>query len=171
MTKSPNWQEIIDLSNQIHRRTLNQTHTIDLTNLFDFLTKGVAVGDDFSKYEAMRDNGLSDIEIYRQGGEDGLNVIDQIRMLRKVFSLSLEEAKRVIDKTKPVRERFNPVEATHILNESKEAHENYPKETLGTLDDLLRHYLPDLCNQLEMALIRIAELEEALYGTEDAEGR
>jgi hypothetical protein len=51
--------------------------------------------DDFSKYESMRDKGTGPEEVYRTAKRDGFDPIALLRLLRKVFSLSLPQAKEV----------------------------------------------------------------------------
>jgi hypothetical protein len=51
--------------------------------------------DDFSKYESMRDKGTGPEEVYRTAKVDGFDPITLLRLLRKVFSLSLPRAKEV----------------------------------------------------------------------------
>lgn len=50
---------------------------------------------EFSKYDKMREDGLSPQEVYLTAKSDGLNPIALIAMLRSVFQLSLIEAKEV----------------------------------------------------------------------------
>jgi len=52
--------------------------------------------DDFSKYEAMRTAGLSAERVYQEAVRDGIDPITRIRLIRKVFTLSLGQAKDVI---------------------------------------------------------------------------
>ncbi len=51
--------------------------------------------DDFSKYLRMKDQGFPPREVYVAGEHDGLDWITLIRMIRKVFALSLKEAKEI----------------------------------------------------------------------------
>jgi hypothetical protein len=51
--------------------------------------------DDFTKYEAMRDRGADRQEVYLAGKASGLDSITLTRLLRKVYGLSLAEAKDV----------------------------------------------------------------------------
>jgi hypothetical protein len=51
--------------------------------------------DNFQKYEKMRDQGASAKQVYLTAKKDGLDPIALIRLLRKVFCLSLPEAKEV----------------------------------------------------------------------------
>jgi hypothetical protein len=53
------------------------------------------VMDNFSKYESMRDKGASPKEVYRAAKADSLDPITVLRLLRRVFSLSLSQAKEV----------------------------------------------------------------------------
>jgi len=48
---------------------------------------------DLSKYQSLRNHGYDAVATYRALRKDGLGQIDGILMLRKVFSLSLTEAK------------------------------------------------------------------------------
>ena len=52
--------------------------------------------DDFSKYEKMRDSGSSPRQVHEAGKTDGLDPITLIRLIRKVFDLSLADVKRAI---------------------------------------------------------------------------
>jgi ribosomal protein L7/L12 len=52
--------------------------------------------DEFTKYRLMKDSGASAPVIYNTAKDDGADEIMAIRMLRSVFSLSLVEAKEVI---------------------------------------------------------------------------
>jgi hypothetical protein len=49
--------------------------------------------DDFSKYEQIKSQGASPRDVYRIAHADGVDSITMIRMLRKIFGLSLREAK------------------------------------------------------------------------------
>ena len=49
--------------------------------------------DDFNKYEELRERGLGPHEVYQVARTDGFDLITSIRLLRKVFGLSLAEAK------------------------------------------------------------------------------
>jgi hypothetical protein len=51
--------------------------------------------DDFDKYIRMRDQGTRPEQVYQTAKADGLDEITLIRLVRKVFNLSLGEAKRV----------------------------------------------------------------------------
>jgi hypothetical protein len=51
--------------------------------------------DDFRKYEQMRDEGSSPRDVYLTAKADGLDEITSLRLLRKVFALSLTGAKEV----------------------------------------------------------------------------
>lgn len=51
--------------------------------------------DDFSKYQALKDDGKSVSEVCTIAKTSGLDQITVIRMLRQVFGLSLAEAKAV----------------------------------------------------------------------------
>ena len=52
--------------------------------------------DDFSKYEKMRDSGSNPGQVHEAGKTDGLDSITLIRLVRKVFDLSLADTKRAI---------------------------------------------------------------------------
>ena len=52
--------------------------------------------DDFGKYENMRDKGARPTDVYRMAAADGFDPITVLRLLRKVFSLSLLQAKEVM---------------------------------------------------------------------------
>ena len=52
--------------------------------------------DDFSKYERLRDSGADPRQVHEAGKADGLDSITLIRLVRKVFNLSLAEAKKAI---------------------------------------------------------------------------
>ena len=47
---------------------------------------------EYSKYEKMRDAGASPKEVYLAAKNDITDPIEQIRILRRVFGLSLEQA-------------------------------------------------------------------------------
>lgn len=49
--------------------------------------------DNFGKYEQMRDSGAAPQDVYRTAKADGLDPITVLRLLRRVFSLSLAQAK------------------------------------------------------------------------------
>jgi hypothetical protein len=49
--------------------------------------------DDFTKYNAMKESGASPAEVYRVAKADGLDEITLLRLLRKVFGMSLAQAK------------------------------------------------------------------------------
>jgi len=51
--------------------------------------------DNFAKYEEMRDNGASPADVYASAESAGLDNISCIRLIRKVFGLSLAQAKEV----------------------------------------------------------------------------
>ncbi|MCI0455507.1 MAG: hypothetical protein L0Z62_00840 [Gemmataceae bacterium] len=51
--------------------------------------------DDFSQYAQMRDSGVSPRDVYLAAGADGLDDLTRLRLLRRVFGLSLKEAKQV----------------------------------------------------------------------------
>ena len=51
--------------------------------------------DDFSEYERMKENGISPQAAYLFSNAAGLESFAQIRMLRRVFRLSLDQAKEV----------------------------------------------------------------------------
>ncbi len=52
--------------------------------------------DDFKKYADLKEAGATPGQVYRAGKEDHLDEITLIRLLRKVFDLSLADAKRAI---------------------------------------------------------------------------
>lgn len=54
------------------------------------------MGDDFSKYAAMRDAGSLPEEVYREALRDGVEPITRIRLLRAVYVLSPRDAKEVV---------------------------------------------------------------------------
>lgn len=54
------------------------------------------MADDFTKYEAMRNSGVSAEKVYQASVEDGVDSITRIRLIRAVYSLSPSEAKEVI---------------------------------------------------------------------------
>ncbi len=51
--------------------------------------------DDFEQYEQLRDTGESSLAVYLRAKDNGVDKLTLIRMLRSVFELSLEEAKKV----------------------------------------------------------------------------
>ena len=51
--------------------------------------------DDFSKYAQLRDSGAPPRDVYLAAGADGVDDLTRLRMLRRVFGLSLKEAKQV----------------------------------------------------------------------------
>jgi hypothetical protein len=53
------------------------------------------MADDFSRYLAMRGAGAGPEVVYRSARTDGLDRITIIRLLRRVFNMSLAEAKEV----------------------------------------------------------------------------
>ena len=52
---------------------------------------------DLSKYQVLRTEGADSAAVYRALRADGHGQVEGIRMLREVFSLSLVNAKSVID--------------------------------------------------------------------------
>jgi hypothetical protein len=50
--------------------------------------------DDFSKYESLRDKGYQAREVYQAAQADGLDLIVSVRLLRKLFGLTLVDAKK-----------------------------------------------------------------------------
>ncbi len=52
--------------------------------------------DNFSRYETLRQEGGTPQSIYRLGAAEGLDSITLIRMIRKVFGLSLAETKKAV---------------------------------------------------------------------------
>ena len=53
-------------------------------------------GDDVAAYESLRDAGSSPAEVYRAAQRDGFDRIQQARMLRYVFDLSLAQVKEIM---------------------------------------------------------------------------
>jgi hypothetical protein len=51
--------------------------------------------DDFGKYERLREAGVSPKDVYLTAKADGFDAIRLLRLLRKVFALSLSQAKEV----------------------------------------------------------------------------
>ncbi|MES2789720.1 MAG: hypothetical protein V4719_08870 [Planctomycetota bacterium] len=51
--------------------------------------------DDFTKYFHMKDNGSTAEQVYLEATRDEIDLISRIRLIRKVFSLSLGDAKDV----------------------------------------------------------------------------
>jgi len=51
---------------------------------------------EYSKYRELRTDGHGAADAFRQATEDGLDVLQAIRMLRSVYNLSLEDAKSVM---------------------------------------------------------------------------
>jgi hypothetical protein len=51
--------------------------------------------DDFSRYEAMQDARAEPVHVYRCAKADGLDEVTLIRLLRRVYDLSLVQAKEV----------------------------------------------------------------------------
>lgn len=49
----------------------------------------------FEKYESRRAQGATALDAYRSAASDGVDQIACIKMLREVFGLSLDEAKKV----------------------------------------------------------------------------
>jgi hypothetical protein len=49
--------------------------------------------DDFTKYEKLHDAGANSKQVYLAGKADGLDQITLVRLIRKLFNLSLAEAK------------------------------------------------------------------------------
>ncbi len=54
--------------------------------------------DDFTKYEAMRNSRATSEHVYQSALQDGLDANTRIRMIRAVYSLSLGQAKEVINR-------------------------------------------------------------------------
>lgn len=50
---------------------------------------------EYSKYEKMRDEGASPKEVYLAAKADNYNPIELIKLLRRVFDLSLIQAKEI----------------------------------------------------------------------------
>jgi ribosomal protein L7/L12 len=50
---------------------------------------------EFSKYESLKSRGIGALDAYLSAKRDGVDQIASIRMLRAVYGLSLEEAKKV----------------------------------------------------------------------------
>lgn len=50
---------------------------------------------EFNKYKSIQLLGIGALEVYLASKEDGLDQITSIRMLRSVFGLSLDEAKKI----------------------------------------------------------------------------
>lgn len=50
---------------------------------------------EFGKYESDRAHGATALDAYRSAASEGVDQIACIKMLREVFGLSLDEAKRV----------------------------------------------------------------------------
>ena len=59
--------------------------------------------DDFTKYETLREKGSNPREVYELARADGLDVISSIRLLRRVFGLSLVDAKKDQRDAGPIR--------------------------------------------------------------------
>jgi hypothetical protein len=53
------------------------------------------MNDDFTKYQILKEQGISPKQAYQLAGKDGLDIPAGIRMLRKVFELSFLQAKEV----------------------------------------------------------------------------
>ena len=53
------------------------------------------MSDDFCHYEAMRDAGAEPVLVYRSAKASGLDPVTLIRLLRRVYHLSLVQAKEV----------------------------------------------------------------------------
>ncbi|MDY7233035.1 hypothetical protein [Hyalangium rubrum] len=83
--------------------------------------------DDFRKYEAMRDNGASPSDVYYHARTDGIDSVSMIRMLRKIFNLSLLEAKEITVGTSS--------QTTPSLNESQEKLAPALEKALKKYDD------------------------------------
>ena len=52
--------------------------------------------DDFTKYSSLRVAGTGAADVYLIAKRDGLDLFARIRMLRSVYGLSLESAKRIL---------------------------------------------------------------------------
>ena len=53
------------------------------------------MNDNFTKYQILKEQGISPKQAYQLAGKDGLNIPARIRMLREVFELSFLQAKEV----------------------------------------------------------------------------
>jgi len=76
---------------------------------------------DFSKYEALRDTGLSPVEVSRRAAADGLGGLEIARVLKNVFHLTLLEAKEVWVKAEGIAESLNEYQERVILPAVQEA--------------------------------------------------
>jgi hypothetical protein len=52
--------------------------------------------DDFSEYERLRDLGFTPKQVHEAAKADGLDSITRVRLIRRIFDLSLGDAKRAI---------------------------------------------------------------------------
>jgi hypothetical protein len=52
--------------------------------------------DNFTKYESMKNSGLSPEDVYREAIRDGIDTITRIRLIRVVFSLTPAQAKELM---------------------------------------------------------------------------
>lgn len=53
------------------------------------------MSDEFAKYHRMKELNFTAEKVYAEAMRDGVDIISRIRLIRKVFSLSLGEAKDV----------------------------------------------------------------------------
>jgi hypothetical protein len=82
--------------------------------------------DDFVKYESMKAAGASAVDVYRKAVADGVDSITSIRLLRKVYGLSLVEAKDVTIRASGAAKSLDEFQAglveplEEMLNKQKE---------------------------------------------------
>lgn len=51
--------------------------------------------EDYSEYHALRESGHTAEQVFLKARENGIDTIEQIRLIRQVFGLSLADAKQV----------------------------------------------------------------------------
>ena len=97
--------------------------------------------DDFTDYEALRDQGAAPCEVYEAAKVRGLDFISSILMLRSVFNLDLAGAKAVIlqvdDGTEmPSEHQERPVPVVEIVLEKIKS-ENRLRQRASFLERLI----------------------------------
>jgi hypothetical protein len=78
--------------------------------------------DDFSRYERMRDAGAEPVLVYRSAQADGLDPVTRLRLLRRVYSLSLVQAKEI----------------SIVADNLAESLTEYQERFIGPLEEVLR---------------------------------
>ncbi len=66
---------------------------------------GQGLQNQFGKYEEMRNHGVNPQGVYLTVTEDGYDDVEAIRILRRVFNLSLQEAQEAISQAQKDQQR------------------------------------------------------------------